>query len=158
LCKVFSTCCKCCKCCMAGIHAICFRYFVLLRPRVREIWWSRLIALLRWVSPSWNAWNALPHAMKILPTRASFVAAVRRMVRGVDAWYWVIYLFLLTCFVSVVATSLLDVKTVGYRGFLIWSSEHWSVVFFSLMHLRMVSYYVLSLVGLLRVVDFSNGH
>jgi hypothetical protein len=38
------------------------------------------------------------------------------------------------------------------------SSEHWSVAFFSLMHLRTVGYYVLSLVGLLRVVDFSNGH
>jgi hypothetical protein len=37
-----------------------------------------------------RAWNALPHAMKILPTRASFVSAVRRMVRGVDASNWVI--------------------------------------------------------------------
>jgi hypothetical protein len=53
---------------------------------------------------------------------------------------------------------LLNVKTVCYWGFLIWSSEHWSVVFFSLMHLRPVGYYVLSLVGLQRVVDFSNGH
>jgi hypothetical protein len=32
-----------------------------------------------------RAWNALPHCMKILPTRASFVSAVRRMVCGVDA-------------------------------------------------------------------------
>jgi hypothetical protein len=32
-----------------------------------------------------RAWNALPHAMKILPTRVSFVSAVRRMVSGVDA-------------------------------------------------------------------------
>jgi hypothetical protein len=30
-------------------------------------------------------WNALPHAMKILSTRVSFVFAVKRMVRGVDA-------------------------------------------------------------------------
>jgi hypothetical protein len=26
------------KCCMSGIRANCFRYFVLLRPRVRGIW------------------------------------------------------------------------------------------------------------------------
>jgi hypothetical protein len=32
-----------------------------------------------------RAWNALDHCMKILPTRASFVSAVRRMVCGVDA-------------------------------------------------------------------------
>jgi hypothetical protein len=32
-----------------------------------------------------GAWNALPNGMKILPTLASFVCAVRRMVRGVDA-------------------------------------------------------------------------
>jgi hypothetical protein len=32
-----------------------------------------------------RAWNALPHGMKILSTRAPFVSAVRRMVRGVDA-------------------------------------------------------------------------
>jgi hypothetical protein len=31
------------------------------------------------------AWNTLSHDMKILPTRTSFVSAVRRMVRGVDA-------------------------------------------------------------------------
>jgi hypothetical protein len=63
------------------------------------------------------------------------------------------------CFVSVASTTLLlDVMTLCYWGFLICSSEHWSVVFFSLMHLRMVGYYVLFLVGLLWVVDFSNGH
>jgi hypothetical protein len=32
-----------------------------------------------------SAWNALLHDMKILPTRASFVSAVSKMVRGVDA-------------------------------------------------------------------------
>jgi hypothetical protein len=32
---------------MSGNHAICLRYFALLRPRVRGIWQSRLIVLLR---------------------------------------------------------------------------------------------------------------
>jgi hypothetical protein len=32
-----------------------------------------------------RAWKALLHGMKILPTRASFVSAVRRLVRGGDA-------------------------------------------------------------------------
>jgi hypothetical protein len=34
---------------------------------------------------SCRAWNALPHGMKVLPTRASFVSTVKRMVRGIDA-------------------------------------------------------------------------
>jgi hypothetical protein len=66
-----------------------FRYFILLRPRVRGSWWFRLIALLQSVSPllylTAGRGNALPHGMKILPMRVSFVAAVRRMVRGVNA-------------------------------------------------------------------------
>jgi hypothetical protein len=32
-----------------------------------------------------RAWNALPHDMKILLTWTSFVSAVRKMIRGVDA-------------------------------------------------------------------------
>jgi hypothetical protein len=31
-----------------------------------------------------RAWISLPHDMKILPIRALFVSAVRRIVRGVD--------------------------------------------------------------------------
>jgi hypothetical protein len=55
----------------------------------------------------------------ILHTQALFVSTVRRMVRGVDASDWVIYLFLCTFFVSVAPTRLLDDKTVCCWGILI---------------------------------------
>jgi hypothetical protein len=73
-----------------------------------------------------RVWNALPHDMKILPTRASFVSAVRKMVRGVDASNWVIYLFIViivilrTCFVSVAPNILLNVEC--YECVLLWIS------------------------------------
>jgi hypothetical protein len=46
---------------------------------------SSLVMSQSFVVLGCRAWNALPHGMKILPTRASFVSAVSRMVRGVDA-------------------------------------------------------------------------
>jgi hypothetical protein len=49
-----------------------------------------------------RAWNKVPPDLQIMPTGASFVSAVKKMVRGVDASNWVIYLFLthVFCFCS----------------------------------------------------------
>jgi hypothetical protein len=46
---------------------------------------SSLIARESFVVLGCRAWNALPRGMEFLPTWASFVSAVRRMIRGVDA-------------------------------------------------------------------------
>jgi hypothetical protein len=52
----------------------------LLDPAHRSLAMSQSFVVL-----GCRAWNALPHAMKILPTRVSFVSAVKRMVSGVNA-------------------------------------------------------------------------
>jgi hypothetical protein len=74
---------------MSGIRAICFRYFVLLRSRVRGEFGSPSSSLSCDESVLCCTWlpsvDALSHDLKNLSTRASFVSAVRRMVCGVDA-------------------------------------------------------------------------
>jgi hypothetical protein len=67
-----------CPASMLFVFAISARTRILVVPAHRSLA-SSLVVL------SCRAWNALPHGMKVLPTRASFVSTVKRMVRGIDA-------------------------------------------------------------------------
>jgi hypothetical protein len=63
-----------------------FRFALSVRTRNLVVPAHRSLAMSQsFVTLGCRAWNALDHCMKILPTRASFVSAVRRMVCGVDA-------------------------------------------------------------------------
>jgi hypothetical protein len=97
----------CGQCCIASMASPPLRTRILVVQAHRSLAMSQSFVVL-----GRRAWNALPHDMKILPTRASFVSSVRRMVRGVDASNSVIYLFLRTYFVSVAPTTLLKVQIV----------------------------------------------
>jgi hypothetical protein len=67
----------------ARIQVLSFLYKVL---HVRQPCYLFSLAMSQsFVVLGCRAWNELPHGMEFLPTWASFVSAVRRMVRGVDA-------------------------------------------------------------------------
>jgi hypothetical protein len=66
-----------------------FRFASSARTRNLVVPAHRSLAMSQsFVVLSCQAWNALSHDMKILPRRTSFVSAVSRMVRGVDALNW----------------------------------------------------------------------